>query len=42
LNVVITQAASLSAARNELDITGRRLVASAALFKALGGDWQPK
>ena len=39
LNVVTTQAASLTAARNELDITGRRLVASAAMLKALGGDW---
>jgi NodT family efflux transporter outer membrane factor (OMF) lipoprotein len=40
LNVVTTQASSLSAARSELDITGRRLVASAALLKALGGDWR--
>jgi outer membrane protein TolC len=39
LKVVITQAASLDAACSELDITGRRLVASAALLKALGGDW---
>ena len=39
LNVVTTQAASLAAARNELDITGRRLLASAALLKALGGNW---
>lgn len=39
LNVVTTQATALAATRSELDITGRRLVASAALFKALGGDW---
>ncbi|MES2236721.1 MAG: efflux transporter outer membrane subunit [Pseudomonadota bacterium] len=40
LNVVTTQATALAATRSELDITGRRLVASAALFKALGGDWR--
>ena len=40
LNVVTTQAAALTAARNELNITGRQLVASAALLKALGGNWQ--
>lgn len=39
LNVITTQATSLAATRNELDITGRRLVASAALFKAMGGGW---
>jgi len=40
LNVAITQAAALAAERNSLDISGRRLVASAALQKALGGDWR--
>lgn len=40
LNVVTTQAAALSAARSELDIAGRRLVANATLLKALGGGWQ--
>jgi NodT family efflux transporter outer membrane factor (OMF) lipoprotein len=39
LNVVIVQAAALSAERTNLDISGRRLVASAGLLKALGGDW---
>jgi NodT family efflux transporter outer membrane factor (OMF) lipoprotein len=41
LNVVTTQAASLSAARAELDVAGRRLVANTTLLKALGGSWQP-
>ena len=40
LNVVTAQAASLSADRSALDISGRRLLASAALLKALGGDWK--
>jgi NodT family efflux transporter outer membrane factor (OMF) lipoprotein len=40
LNVVTTQAAALSAERSSLDIAGRRLLASAALLKALGGDWR--
>jgi NodT family efflux transporter outer membrane factor (OMF) lipoprotein len=40
LNVVTAQAASLGADRSTLDIAGRRLLASAALLKALGGDWQ--
>jgi len=40
LNVVIAQAASLSANRSSIDISGRRLLASAALLKALGGDWR--
>ncbi|MGE5384302.1 MAG: efflux transporter outer membrane subunit [Betaproteobacteria bacterium] len=39
LNVVSTQAASLSAERSLIDVTGRRLLASAALQKALGGGW---
>jgi NodT family efflux transporter outer membrane factor (OMF) lipoprotein len=41
LNVVTTQATALSAARSELDVTGRRLVANATLLKALGGSWRP-
>lgn len=39
LNVVIVQAAALAAERNSLELAGRRLLASAALLKALGGDW---
>jgi len=39
LNVVIVQAAALAAERNSLELTGRRLLASAGLLKALGGDW---
>jgi NodT family efflux transporter outer membrane factor (OMF) lipoprotein len=39
LNVVTAQAAALGAARGELDVAGRRLVASAVLAKALGGGW---
>lgn len=40
LNVVTAQATALGAERSSLDITGRRLLASAALLKALGGDWR--
>lgn len=39
LNVVTAQAASLSADRASLNITGSRLVASVLLLKAFGGDW---
>ncbi len=39
LNVVVVQAAALATDRTRLDITGRRLIASAVLLKALGGDW---
>lgn len=39
LNVVTAQAAGLSAERSSIDIAGRRMLASAALLKALGGDW---
>lgn len=39
LNVVVAQAAALGAARSELDIAGRRLLASTTLQKALGGGW---
>jgi outer membrane protein TolC len=40
LNVVTAQATALSTAKSSLDITSRRLVASAALLTALGGDWR--
>ncbi len=40
LNVVTAQATALSAQRNRLDLIGRRLIAYAALQKALGGGWQ--
>ena len=40
LNVVSAQAASLGADKSSIDITGRRLLASVALLKALGGGWQ--
>jgi len=40
LNVVVAQATALSAKISSLNITGRRLLASAALLKALGGDWR--
>ena len=39
LNVVSAQTTALGADKNGLDITGRRLVASVSLLKALGGDW---
>jgi outer membrane protein TolC len=39
LNVVIAQATSLSAERSSLDLASRRLVASVALLKAMGGGW---
>lgn len=41
LNVVIAQNTALAAERNNLDLTGRRLVASVTLLKALGGGWDP-
>lgn len=40
LNVVVAQAAALGAARGDLDVAGRRLLANATLLKALGGDWR--
>jgi len=40
LNVVSAQAASLGADKSGLDITGRRLIASVSLLKALGGNWR--
>ena len=39
LNVVTTQAAALSAERSLISLEGQRLLASANLLKALGGDW---
>lgn len=41
LNVVTSQATALSAEENSLNITGRRLLANAALIVALGGTWEP-
>jgi len=40
LNVVTAQASALDAEIRSLNITGRSLVASAILLKALGGDWR--
>lgn len=40
LNVITAQAAALDADVRDLNITGRSLLASAALLKALGGDWK--
>lgn len=42
LNVVTAQATALDADIRSLNITGRSLVASAALLKALGGDWRSR
>ena len=39
LNVVIAQAAQLSEERSLVNLTGRRLVASVSLIRALGGAW---
>jgi NodT family efflux transporter outer membrane factor (OMF) lipoprotein len=39
LNVVVAQAAALTAERNAIDLRVRRLNATAALIKALGGGW---
>ncbi len=39
LNVIVAQNTSLTAERASLDIEGRRLAASVALLKALGGGW---
>jgi NodT family efflux transporter outer membrane factor (OMF) lipoprotein len=40
LNVVTAQATALNAHSNDIGIAGRRLVASATLLKALGGNWR--
>lgn len=40
LNVVSAQATSLGADTSAINITGRRLIASVTLLKALGGDWR--
>ena len=40
LNVVTAQVATLNADLGSLNIAGRRLLASTALLKALGGDWR--
>jgi NodT family efflux transporter outer membrane factor (OMF) lipoprotein len=39
LNVVVTQAAALSAKRDAVDLLGRRMTASVLLVEALGGGW---
>jgi NodT family efflux transporter outer membrane factor (OMF) lipoprotein len=39
LNVVTAEATFLAADSSKLNVTGRRLLASVALLKALGGDW---
>ncbi|HEY2818351.1 MAG TPA: efflux transporter outer membrane subunit [Casimicrobiaceae bacterium] len=40
INVVLLQAAALSAERNAVELDGRRLAASATLITALGGGWR--
>jgi NodT family efflux transporter outer membrane factor (OMF) lipoprotein len=40
LTVITTQAASLDAERTAVQLTGRQLVASVALIKAVGGGWR--
>ena len=40
LNVASAQTAALTSERASLDIRSRRLLASVALMKALGGDWR--
>lgn len=40
INVVLLQAAALSAERNAVELDGRRLAASATLVTALGGGWR--
>ncbi|MDP1854715.1 MAG: hypothetical protein Q8K74_01510 [Candidatus Nitrotoga sp.] len=42
LSVVTAQATALDADMRSLNITGRSLIASTALLKALGGDWRPE
>ena len=40
LNVVVVQAQAFAAERNAIDLAGRRLAASVALVKALGGPYK--
>jgi len=40
LGVIVVQAAALNVERNAVDIRNRRLAASVALIKALGGGWK--
>jgi outer membrane protein TolC len=40
LNVLTAQTSALNSERSLLDLRGRRLAASVALIKALGGGWQ--
>jgi len=40
LNVIVVQTSALSVERNAVDIRNRRLAASVALIKALGGGWK--
>ena len=40
LNVLTAQTSALNSERSLLDLRGRRLAASVALVKALGGGWQ--
>lgn len=40
LNVLTSQTSALAQSRTVLDLTGRRLIASATLLKALGGIWE--
>jgi outer membrane protein TolC len=40
LEVIIVQSAALTARRNAVDLTTRRMVAAVLLIKALGGSWQ--
>ncbi|HET6264192.1 MAG TPA: TolC family protein, partial [Usitatibacter sp.] len=41
LNVALVQAAQLSEERSTVQLLGRRLAATVALIRALGGDWEP-
>ncbi|APV48285.1 hypothetical protein BWI17_00475 [Betaproteobacteria bacterium GR16-43] len=41
LNVALVQASQLSEERTMVQLVGRRLAASVALVRSIGGDWQP-
>ena len=41
LNVALVQASQLSEERSTVQLLGRRLAATVALIRALGGDWEP-